>query len=70
MHSNTDVSFMLHEYYAVSCRKNNYWATLYKTFRLCYRCNCLSVCPVCIALVYCGQTVRWIKMKLVMQVER
>jgi len=27
---------------------------------------CLSVCPVCLSvtLVYCGQTVSWIKMKL------
>jgi len=39
------------------------------------RClSCLSVCPVCLSvclsvtLVYCGQTVGWIKMKLGMQV--
>ena len=32
---------------------------------------CLSVCPVCLSvtLVYCGQTVGWIEMKLVMQVD-
>ena len=32
--------------------------------------RCLSVCSVCLSvtLVYCGQTVRWIKMKLGMQV--
>jgi len=30
---------------------------------------CLSVCPVCldVTLVYCGQTVGWIKMKLGME---
>jgi len=34
------------------------------------RCPVLSVCPVClpVTLVYCGQTVGWIKMKLDMQV--
>jgi len=31
--------------------------------------HCLSVCPVLsVTLVYCGQTVGWIKMKLGMQV--
>jgi len=35
---------------------------------------CLSICPVCtslcvsVTLVYCGQTVGWIKMKLGVQV--
>ena len=31
---------------------------------------CLSVCPSCLSvtLVYCGQTIIWIKMKLGMQV--
>jgi len=38
-----------------------------KRFALCYR---TVVCPVglSVMLVYCGQTVRWIKMKLGMQV--
>jgi len=37
-----------------------------KRFALCYRTVVLSVCPVClsVALVDCGQTVGWIKMKL------
>jgi len=42
-----------------------------KRFALCYRTVvCLSVLSVClsVALVYCGQTVRFIKMKLGMQV--
>jgi len=31
--------------------------------------HCVSVCPVLsVMFVYCGQTVRWIKMKLGMQV--
>ena len=38
-----------------------------KRFALCYQ---TVVCPVCLSvtLVYCGQTVRWIKMKLGMLV--
>jgi len=42
-----------------------------KRFALCYRTVVLSVClSVCLSvtLVYCGQTVGWIKMKLGMQV--
>jgi len=42
-----------------------------KRFALCYRSLvCLSVCPVCLSvtLVYCGQTVGRIKMKLGVQV--
>ena len=44
-----------------------------KRFALCYRTVvCLSVCPVLsvlsVALVYCGQTVVWIKMPLGMEV--
>jgi len=38
-----------------------------KRFALCYQTVvCLSVSPVCltVTLVYCGQTVGWIKMKL------
>jgi len=57
----------------------NFWATVCKTVRpmLSDRCPlclsvCLSVCHVCpvlsITLVYCGQTVGRIKMKLDMQV--
>jgi len=45
-----------------------------KWFALCYQTVvCLSVCYVCpvlsATLVYCGQTVGWIKMKLGMQVD-
>jgi len=48
-----------------------------KRFALCYQTVvclsvCLSVCPglscLSVTLVYCGQTVGWIKMKLGMQV--
>jgi len=45
-----------------------------KQFALCYQtvnvCPACPVCPVCLSvvLVYCGQTVGWIKMKLGMQV--
>jgi len=39
-----------------------------KRFALCYRTVvCLSVC-LSVTLVYCGQTVGWIKMKLDMEV--
>ena len=46
-----------------------YWATVCKTVRPMLSDRCLSVCPVCLSvlsvtLVYCGQTVGWIKMKL------
>jgi len=46
------------------------WATICKTVPLCYQSVvCLSVCPVLsVTLVYYGQTVGWIKMKLGMQV--
>ena len=41
-----------------------FWATVCKTVRLCDRSVvCLSVF-LSVTLVYCGQTVRWIKMKL------
>jgi len=47
-------------------------ATVFKTVRpmLPDRCPVLSVCPVSLSvtLVYCGQTVGWIKVKLGMQV--
>ena len=42
-----------------------------KRFALCYRTVvCLYVYPVCLSvtLVYCGQTVTWIKMKLGVEV--
>ena len=39
-----------------------FWRPFVKRFTLCYQ-TCLSV-----TLVYCGQTVGWIKMKLDMQV--
>jgi len=50
-----------------------HWATVYKTVRPMLSDSCLSVlscpflsCPVCLSvtLVYCGQTLGWIKMKL------
>jgi len=44
----------------------NFWATVYETVRLCYRTVVLSVLSV--TLVYCGQTVGWVKMKLAMEV--
>jgi len=39
------------------------WAAVCKTISLCYR---TVVCPVCLSrtLVYCGQTIVWIKMPL------
>jgi len=50
----------------------NFWATVCKTVRpmLSDGDRCLSVCLSCLSmtLVYCGQTVRWIKMKLGMEV--
>ena len=40
-----------------------------KRFTLCYRTVALSVClSVTVTLVYCGQTVGWIKVKLGVQV--
>ena len=47
----------------------NFWATVCKRFALCYQTVVCPVCPVLsVTLVYCGQTVGWIKMKLGMQV--
>jgi len=45
-------------------------ATLCETARPMLLDRCLSVCPVCLSvtLVYCGQTVGWIKIQLGMQV--
>jgi len=47
----------------------NNWATVCKTVRPMLSGRCLSVLSVClpvlsVTLVYCGQTVGWIKMKL------
>ena len=54
------------------CFETGFWATVCKTVRpmLSDRClSCLSVCPVLsVTLVYCGQTVGWIKMKLGVQI--
>ena len=49
---------------------NHFWATVCKTVRPMLSDRCLSVLSVCLSclLVYCGQTVGWIKMKLGMQV--
>jgi len=46
-----------------------FWATVYKTVRRMLSDRCRS-CPVCLSvtLVYCGQMVGWIKMKLGVQV--
>jgi len=48
----------------------NLWATVCKTVLPMLSDRCLSVCLSClfVTLVYCGQTVGRIKMKLVMQV--
>jgi len=46
-----------------------FWAPFVKRLALCY--ETLSVCPVSclsVTVVYCGQTVGWIKMKLGMRV--
>jgi len=50
----------------------SFWATVCKTvcpMLLDHCLSCLSVCPVLsVTLVYCGQMVGWIKMKLSVQV--
>jgi len=49
----------------------HFWATICKAVRpmLSDRCPVLSSLSVLsVTLVYCGQTVEWIKMKLVIQV--
>ena len=55
-----------------NCSRLVFWATVCKTVRpmLSDRCLSLSVLSVCpsVTLVYCGQMVGWIKMKLGMQV--
>jgi len=56
-------SCRLHDNVSVS---KDVWATVYKTVRPWYRTVVRSVCLCCLSamLVYCGQTVGWIKMKL------
>ena len=53
-------------------RFSRFWATVCKTVRPMLSDRCLSVLPVClvlsVTLVYCGQMVGWIKMKLGTQV--
>jgi len=48
---------------------SSFWATVCKTVRLMLsdRCSVLSVC-LSVTLLYCGQTVGWIKMKLGVEV--
>jgi len=53
----------------------HFWATVCKTVRPMLSDHCLSVCPsvrpsirLSVMLVYCGQMVGWIKMKLRAQV--
>ena len=48
-------------------RLYNFWATVCQTVRPILSDRCLSVC-LSVMLVYCGQTVWWIKMKLGTQV--
>ena len=66
-------------YHKLCRRFLNFWATVCNIVRLmlsdhCLSClSCLSVCPVCLSalsvtLVYCGQTIGLIKMKLGKQV--
>jgi len=49
---------------------SEFWATVCKTIRPILSDRCLSDCSVCLSvtLVHCGQTVRWVKIKLGMQV--
>ena len=49
---------------------HSFWATVCKTFRSMLSDHCLSVCLsyLSVTLVYCGQAVGWIKMKLGMRV--
>jgi len=42
----------------------HFWATVCKTVRPMLADRCLSVLPVSMTLVYCGQTFGWINMKL------
>ena len=57
------------------CHDNHFWVLgrhFVKRFALCYHTvvclsclTCRSVCPVLsVTLVYCGQTIGWIKMKV------
>jgi len=49
---------------------SDFWSTVCKTVRSMLSDRCLSVLTVCLSvtLVYCSQTVGWIKMKLGVQV--
>ena len=47
-------------------KRFNFWTTVCKTVRPVLSDHCLSVLYV--TLVYCGQTVQWIKMKFGVQV--
>jgi len=48
---------------------NRFWATVCKTVRPMLSDHCLSCLSVTLVfLLYCGQTVEWIKLKLGMQV--
>ena len=50
------------------CEIHDFGRTFVKRFALCYQTvACLSLC-LSVTLVYCGQTVGWIKMKIGMQV--
>ena len=59
-----------------STNEDSFWATVSKTVRPMLSDRCLSVLSVCLSrlsclsvtLVYCGQTVGWIKMKLGLQI--
>jgi len=47
---------------------NSFWVTVCKRFALCYRTVVSPVCPILsVTLVYCGQTVGRIKIKLGVQ---
>jgi len=49
---------------------HNFWATVCKTVSPMLSIRCLSVLSVClsVALVHCGQTLGWIKIKLGMEI--
>ena len=48
-----------------------FWQPFVKRFALCYRTVVLSaLSSLFVTLVYCGQTVAWIKMKLGTEVDR
>jgi len=68
MKSQTEISWLF--FVAHSVFMFNFWAIVCKTVRrpmLLDRCPVLPVC-LSVTLVYCGQTVGWMKLKLGMQV--